>query len=57
MPSLPVVEAFDILKYSQPVLLPGGELVVVNHLGFHRLKEALGYRIVPTIPFSAVSAL
>jgi len=53
MPPFPVVEALNVLKYSQPGFLSGGKLVVVYHFCFHRLKEALGYCVVPAIALTA----
>ena len=53
MPPFPVIEAFGVLEDSQLRLLPGGQLVAVHHFCFHRLKEAICYRIIPAVFFPA----
>jgi hypothetical protein len=39
MPPFSVIPAFDVFKYSQPSLLSGSELPVVDQLGFDRFDK------------------
>lgn len=53
MPPATVVPAFDPFKYRKLSLLLVCKVLPVNPLHFDGLEEALSYRIIPAVTFSA----
>ncbi|MDH3647734.1 MAG: hypothetical protein OER80_13280 [Gammaproteobacteria bacterium] len=52
-----VVERLDVIKYAAARLVTGSVIVVMDELGFQRMKEALGDSIVPATSLARHTAL